>query len=95
MSDLFFAPSKPAWIKRFRKPAVCNKNPRFLCLHCAVRFLWFPILRMNEYPKVPDLPFRLPAFIKIIAVFRASLRIWDSVRSAAAESQRAQAPANL
>ena len=75
MSDLFFVPSKPAWIKRFRKPAVCNKNPRFFCLRCAVRFSWFPILRMNEYPKVPDLPFRLPAVIKIISVFRASLRI--------------------
>ena len=95
MSDLFLAPSNPAWIKRFRKPAVCNKNPCFLCLRCAVRFSWFPILRMNEYPEVPDLPFRLPAVIKIIAVFRASLRIWDSVRSAAAEPQRTQAPTNL
>ena len=38
MSDLFFAPSNPAWIKRFRKPAVCNKNPRFLCLHFPVPF---------------------------------------------------------
>ena len=41
MSDLFFVPSKPAWIKRFRKPAVCNKNPRFLCLHFPVPFLGF------------------------------------------------------
>ena len=38
MSDLFFAPSKPAWIKRFRKPAVCNKNPRSFCLHFPVPF---------------------------------------------------------
>ena len=46
MSDLFFAPSKPAWIKRFRKPAVCNKNPRFLCPH-------FPDGEvMNVYPKL-------------------------------------------
>ena len=39
MSDLFFAPSKPAWIKRFRKPAVCNKNPRSFCLHFPAPFL--------------------------------------------------------
>ena len=38
MSDLFFAPSKPAWIKRFRKPAVCNKNPRSFCLHFPAPF---------------------------------------------------------
>ena len=38
MSDLFFAHSKPAWIKRFRKPAVCNKNPCFLCLHFPAPF---------------------------------------------------------
>ena len=38
MSDLFSAPSKPAWIKRFRKPAVCNKNPCFLCLHFPAPF---------------------------------------------------------
>ena len=38
MSDLFSAPSKPAWIKRFRKPAVCNKNPRSFCLHFPAPF---------------------------------------------------------
>ena len=34
----FFAPSNPVWIKRLRKPAVCNKNPRFLCLHFPAPF---------------------------------------------------------
>ena len=38
MSDIFSAPSKPAWIKRFRKPAVCNKNLRFLCLYFPAPF---------------------------------------------------------
>ena len=49
MSDLFFAPSKPAWIKRFRKPAVCNKNPRFLCLHFPVPFLRLKTPQLHIY----------------------------------------------
>ncbi len=49
MSDLFFAPSKPAWIKRFRKPAVCNKNPRFLCLHFPAPFLRLKTPRLHIY----------------------------------------------
>ena len=49
MSDLFFAPSKPAWIKRFRKPAVCNKNPRFLCLHFPVPFPRLKTPRLHIY----------------------------------------------
>ena len=49
MSDLFFAPSKPAWIKRFRKPAVCNKNPRFLCLHFPAPFPRLKTLRLHIY----------------------------------------------
>ena len=45
MSDIFWnsrhvflAASKPAWIKRFRKPAVCSKNPRSFCLHFPAPF---------------------------------------------------------
>ena len=49
MSDLFFAPSKPAWIKRFRKPAVCNKNPRFLCLHFPAPFLRLKTPQLHIY----------------------------------------------
>ena len=49
MSDLFFVPSKPAWIKRFRKPAVCNKNPRFLCLHFPAPFPRLKTLRLHIY----------------------------------------------
>ena len=49
MSDLFFASSKPAWIKRFRKPTVCNKNPRSFCLHFPAPFLRLKTLRLHIY----------------------------------------------
>ena len=49
MSDLFFAPSKPAWIKRFRKPAVCNKNPRSFCLHFPAPFPRLKAPRLHIY----------------------------------------------
>ena len=49
MSDLFSAPSKPAWIKRFRKPAVCNKNPRSFCLHFPAPFLRLKTPRLHIY----------------------------------------------
>ena len=49
MSDIFSAPSKPAWIKRFWKPAVCNKNPCFLCLHFSIPFPRLKTLRLHIY----------------------------------------------
>ena len=49
MSDLFFAPSKPAWIKRFWKPAVCNKNLRFLCLYFPAPFPRLKTPRLHIY----------------------------------------------
>ena len=49
MSDLFFAPFKPAWIKRFRKPAVCNKNPRSFCLHFPALFPRLKTLLLHIY----------------------------------------------